>query len=152
MPYQVIYSSESATPMQMDDLEDILEGARESNAEVGITGALVYVDGFFLQVLEGDAEEVRQLMGRIARDLRHESVTVLKQGEIPAALFSDWNMAYVSATAEQVAQWAGLSLTAATPDIVADLNSDPMRVTQVTEHILRVLVEGLSESETPGGG
>jgi hypothetical protein len=152
MPYQVIYSSESATPMQMDDLEDILEGARESNAEVGITGALVYVDGFFLQVLEGDAEEVRQLMGRIARDLRHESVTVLKQGEIPAALFSDWSMAYVSATAEQVAQWAGLSLTTATPDIVADLNSDPMRVTQVTEHILRVLADEPGESETPGAG
>jgi hypothetical protein len=137
--------------MQMDDLEDILEGARESNAEVGITGALVYVDGFFLQVLEGEAEEIRQLMGRIARDVRHESVTVLKQAEIPAALFSDWSMAYVSATAEQVAQWAGLSLTTATPDIVADLNSDPMRVTQVTEHILRLLA-GPSESETPGAG
>jgi acyl-CoA synthetase (AMP-forming)/AMP-acid ligase II len=68
-----------------------------------------------------------------------------------AALFSDWSMAYVSATAEQVARWAGLSLTTATPDIVADLNSDPMRVTQVTEHILRLLA-GPSESETPGAG
>ncbi len=152
MPYQVIYASESATPMQMEDLEDILEGARESNAEVGITGALVYVDGFFLQVLEGQTEEVLQLMGRIARDLRHESVTILKQGEIPTALFNDWKMAYVSASAEQVAKWAGLSLTTAAQDIVADLNSDPIRVTQVTEHILRVLAAGPSESETPDLG
>ena len=142
MPYQVIYSSESATPMQMDDLEDILEAARESNAEVGITGALVYVDGFFLQVLEGEAEDLQELMGRISKDVRHEAVTVLKQGEIPAALFSDWTMAYVGATAEQVAKWAGLSGTSAVPSILAGIHSDPMRVTQLTEHILSVVAAG----------
>jgi Sensors of blue-light using FAD len=150
MPYQVIYSSESATPMQMDDLEEILEGARESNAEVGITGALVYVDGFFLQVLEGESEEVLQLMGRISRDVRHEAVTVLRQGEVPAARFSDWTMAYVSATAEQVAKWAGLSTTTSAPEILADLNSDALRVTRVTDHILRLLTT--EPHETPGAG
>jgi Sensors of blue-light using FAD len=150
MPYQVIYSSESATPMQMDDLEEILEGARESNAEVGITGALVYVDGFFLQILEGESEEVLQLMGRISRDVRHEAVTVLRQGEVPAAHFSDWTMAYVSATAEQVAKWAGLSTTTSVPDTLADLNSDALKVTRVTEHILRVLAA--EPNEMPGAG
>ena len=150
MPYQVIYSSESATPMQMDDLEEILESARESNAEVGITGALVYVDGFFLQVLEGEPEEILQLMARISRDLRHEAVTVLRQGEVPNAHFSDWKMAYVSATAEQVAKWAGLSTATSVPDILADLNSDALKVTRVTEHILRVLAA--EPNETPGAG
>ena len=139
MLYQIIYSSESATPMQMDDLEDILESARESNAEAGITGALVYVDGFFLQILEGDARAVQELMARISKDVRHETVTVLKQGEIPASVFSDWKMAYVSATADQVAKWAGLSGTTAIPDILADMQSDPLKVTQVAESILSAL-------------
>lgn len=139
MPYQIIYSSASATPMQMDDLEDILESARESNAQAGITGALVYVDGFFLQILEGDAKAVQELMGRIAKDVRHETVTVLKRGQVSAAAFSDWNMAYVSATAEQVAKWAGLSGTTGAPDVVADMQSHPAKVTQVAEHIRRVL-------------
>jgi hypothetical protein len=125
--------------MQTDDLEEILEGARESNAEVGITGALVYVDGFFLQVLEGEAEDVQELMGRISKDVRHESVTVLKRGEIPAALFNDWTMAYIGATAEQVAKWAGFSGTTAVPSILAGIHSDPSRATQLTEHILAVL-------------
>jgi len=139
MPYRVIYSSESATPMQTDELEDILEGARESNAEVGITGALVYVDGYFLQVLEGEAEDVQELMERIEKDVRHEAVTVLKRGEEPAALFNEWTMAYVSATAEQVAEWAGLGGTTSVPGILAGIQGDPLRVTQLTDHIVQVL-------------
>jgi hypothetical protein len=140
MTHQIIYSSESATPMQMEDLEEILEHARRSNAQKGVTGALVYVDGVFLQILEGEAETVQSLMATIGRDVRHETVTVLKQGEIPAPVFKDWKMAYVSATAEQVAQWVGLSGTTAVPDILDDLRSDPMKVTQVAESILSLLV------------
>lgn len=125
--------------MQMDDLDDMLECARESNAEVGITGALVYADGDFLQILEGKVDDVLELMGRISRDVRHERVTVLKQGSVPAAVFSNWNMAYVSATPEQIAQWAGLSGTATVSDLFADMHSDPLMVAQFTERILSVL-------------
>ena len=139
MPYQIIYSSKSATPMQTDDLEEILESARESNTDAGITGALVYVDGFFLQILEGEARAIEALMARIAKDVRHETVTVLKQGEITTSVLSEWRMAYVGATAEQIAEWAGLNRTTAVPDILTDMHSDPMRVTQVTESILSAL-------------
>ncbi len=140
MPYQIIYSSKSATPMQMDELEELLEHARSSNAEKGITGALVYVDGVFLQILEGELEAVQELMGKISKDFRHETVIVLKEGAIPSASFSDWEMAYVSATREQVAEWAGLSGTIAIPEIVTDLRQDPRRATQVAKSILSVLL------------
>lgn len=140
MPYQIIYSSESATPMQMDELEELLEHARRSNAEKGITGALIYVDGVFLQILEGDMETVQELMGKISKDFRHETVTVLKEGAIPSAAFRDWEMAYVSATQEQVAEWAGLSGTIAIPEILTDMRQDPRRATQVAASILSVLV------------
>ena len=125
--------------MQMEDLEEILEQARRSNGSKGITGALVYVDGVFLQILEGDPEAVQELMARISGDVRHETVTVLKQGIVPTAIFSDWKMAYVSATAQQVAKWAGLSGTTAIPDILTDIRNDPFKATQVAESILSVL-------------
>ena len=130
--------------MQLDALEDILEQAQSNNASNGITGALVYVDGFFLQVLEGEKDSVLNLMQRISRDLRHESVTVLQEGEIPAAAFSDWTMAYVSATAEQVARWAGLSGTTKLPEVWEDIHQDPQRATQVAKSILAILVSGPS--------
>ena len=123
----------------MDDLEELLEQARGSNAANGITGALVYVDGVFLQILEGSREAIQDLMARISNDVRHETVTILKQAEIPRAIFVDWKMAYVSATAEQIAKWAGLSGTTAIPDILTDIRNDPFKATQVAESILSAL-------------
>ena len=40
MPYQIIYSSKSATPMQMDDLEEILERAGYTRIGIALSGAL----------------------------------------------------------------------------------------------------------------
>ena len=139
MPHQIIYSSESATPMQHDELQELLVHARRNNAAKGISGALIYADGVFLQILEGEMQAVQTLMARIATDYRHETVTVLKEGPIPSAAFIDWEMAYVSATPRQVAEWAGLGGTTATPDVVTGMRSEPRRATQVAEKILAVL-------------
>lgn len=144
MPYQIIYSSAASTPMQMDELEDILEHAQSSNATDGITGALVYADGHFLQILEGRQSVVEQLMQRIAKDLRHETVVVLQAGDVPAAAFPDWEMAYVSASPEQVARWAGLSATSQLPDVWETMRQNPERAAQVAQSILAVLVTGES--------
>lgn len=139
MPYQIIYISESSTPMQLDDLEDMLESARLSNAQDGISGALVYFDRVFLQILEGSKEAVAALMARIARDLRHEQVTVLQEGEIPLARFSNWSMAYVSATNEQVAAWAGLGALTKASEMPKDLSHDSQRTAQLAQGILSFL-------------
>lgn len=140
MAYQIIYSSESSTPMELEELEEILEQARSGNASKGITGALVYVDGVFLQLLEGEKASVQSLMERIAKDVRHETVTILKAGEIPSAVFTEWTMAYLSATPEQVAKWAGLSGTTALPEVLSSMRQDPHQTARVAESILSVLV------------
>ena len=139
MTYQLIYSSESTSPMQADDLDEILEQARTRNAESGITGALVYVDGVFLQVLEGKEETVRELMGRVFKDLRHQTVTVLLETTVAKTAFSDWTMAYVSATPEQVAEWAGFRGISNIPTMLSDLRADTQRTMQLTDGILAVL-------------
>jgi hypothetical protein len=125
--------------MQLDDLEDILEHARFWNGTKGITGALVYADGVFLQILEGDRVEVQQLMIKILGDLRHETVTVLRECEIPCAVFGSWQMAYVSATAEQVAAWAGLSVAAGAHGYGDSSGQDPHRAEQFAQSILSLL-------------
>lgn len=140
MTYQIIYSSVSSTPMELDELEELLEHAQQGNEEKGITGALVYVDGFFLQILEGEREGVLRLMKRISGDVRHETVTVLQEGEITSAAFSDWKMAFVSATPEQVAEWAGLSAHTRLPDVLRDMREDRQMAAEVARRILSVLV------------
>jgi len=150
MPYQVIYSSAATTPLQQEDLHDLLTQARRSNARSGITGALVYVDGCFLQVLEGQAAAVQALMARIAADLRHETLTVLQAGEIAAPAFPDWQMACVSATAAQVAVWAGLSARTELPETLDALRRDREKTMQLSR---RILAAWLAEAapHAPGG-
>lgn len=127
--------------MQLEDLEDILEQAQNNNAAQRVTGALVYADGYFLQILEGEKVRVEELMQIICRDLRHEKVRVLYAGEVWAPAFSDWSMAYVSATPEQVARWAGLSSTTELPEVWEDIRQNPEKATQLTESILDVLMK-----------
>jgi hypothetical protein len=132
--------------MQLDDLEDLLEQAQSNNSSQGITGALVYVDGFFLQVLEGEKQSLQKLMQAICKDFRHETVTVLQEEEIAAAAVSAWDMAYVSATPEQVATWAGLSGTTKLPEVLEDIHQDPHKATQVARSILSMLLGGPSST------
>lgn len=139
MPYQVIYSSVSSTPLEIDDLEDILESAQIANASEGITGALVYVDGHFLQVLEGEQKSVEDLMRRIVKDLRHEAVDVLHAGEVAEATFRDWQMAYVSATPEQIAVWAGLPAQSPLPQVWHSIRQSPDKAARMRASILSAL-------------
>jgi hypothetical protein len=148
MTYQIIYVSESSMPMQLDALEDLLEEAQAGNAEDGITGALVYVEQRFLQILEGDQDTVLDLMARIRRDVRHESVTILQQRDIPAAVFGGWTMAYVSATNQQVAQWIGLGEITTIPELLTDFQQDADRATRLAQGILSLLAVNTTHAET----
>ena len=126
--------------MQSDDLQELLEKARDNNGIQGISGALVYTDGMFLQILEGDRTKVQALMARIEKDVRHENVTILREGEIASAKFSSWKMAYVSATPEQVARWAGIGVGTGTSEVIDEADVENHRRTaQFVQDILDLL-------------
>jgi hypothetical protein len=139
MPYQIMYSSQATKPMTVAGLEAILEDARTGNEAHDVTGALVYVDGVFFQIIEGDKDVVRKLMASIASDARHHSVKVFHEAEVDARAFESWRMAYLSATAEQLSQWAGLPGTVTLKELVADINRSPQRVPRILVSILNSL-------------
>ena len=141
MAYQVIYSSQAVTPMSMTDLESILVDAREGNLRRGVTGALVFVDGVFLQILEGQKEAVQGLMNSIARDSRHSALHVIDEAEIDQARFSAWRMAYLSSTPAQVSAWLGMEGTASLQELLEDLHRTPHQASRVADGILTALAE-----------
>lgn len=61
----VIYGRKAAIVMGASDVGDILLASRMNNQKRGVTGALMYRDGFFLQVLEGRDDVLDDLVGRI---------------------------------------------------------------------------------------
>lgn len=137
MTYQIVYSSQATGPMTAADLEQILVDARAGNEARNVTGALVFVDGVFLQILEGEEGVVRALMASIASDTRHDTVTVFHEAEVEAPTFGTWRMAYVSATPQDMSAWAGLPGAATVDALLQDIGRDPQRVPQILASILR---------------
>jgi hypothetical protein len=126
--------------MTVTDLEKILTDARAGNQARNVTGALVYVDGVFFQILEGDQAIVRNLMANIASDTRHHSVKVFYQAQVDVRAFQSWSMAYLGPTAQEMSTWAGLPATATVEEVLADVNRDPDRVPRTLITALKALV------------
>jgi len=93
--YRLIYRSSAAAPMTDDSLLSLLEFARKNNAQKGISGILLHGYGFFIQLLEGDSDLVRDLYyNHICLDARHQNLKVLHEGEASYRLYEKWAMAF----------------------------------------------------------
>jgi hypothetical protein len=139
MSYRLIYSSEATAEMTRPDLEQMLEDSRLRNAKRNITGALVFSDGVFLQVLEGQKDDVDDLMDRIRRDPRHRDVTVILEEETDARIFPTWRMACVNPRPEEVAAWTGLEGATSIEGVLETLRRDPASVPRVLTGLVEAL-------------
>ncbi len=86
------YRSIAAPDLTVRDVLDIVEASQVRNAEMQITGALLFAGGHFLQWLEGPADAVAGIMGYIGRDNRHHHVEILSHEPITERRFADWHM------------------------------------------------------------
>ena len=77
-------------------LPEILAVAQKRNSAVQVTGALLCCDGWFLQALEGPMVNVLETYGRITRDPRHESASVVEATPTRERLFPNWSMCGVA--------------------------------------------------------
>jgi hypothetical protein len=92
--YQLVCPSKAANEMMLSHLIGILRQARTKNKLSDIMGLLVFLDGMFLQILEGEEGAEKDLM------LKKHS-------------FLNWDMAY---TSPSVKNWqCGQNLTTRGP-------------------------------------
>ena len=75
-------------------MEALLKDARSNNALKDITGCLIYYDGNFVQLLEGEKQKVLELYGKIKLDGRHSDVHMFSEDDIQKRVFTDRGMAY----------------------------------------------------------
>jgi Sensors of blue-light using FAD len=76
-------------------IEAILIASRRNNANVGVTGALMFNAGCFAQVLEGPKDAVVNTFERIQQDERHGDLSVLSFGPVVERAFERWSMGFV---------------------------------------------------------
>jgi hypothetical protein len=100
----IVYRSTATRPYTRAMLEALLEQARGFNERVGVTGVLLYRDGFFFQYIEGLEKDVGVVYDRIQRSTGHTRIYELLNAEVHCREFAEWNMGFFEAQAGTLLQ------------------------------------------------
>jgi hypothetical protein len=114
--YSLVYVSSATTAFSDADLATLLEKSQRANALRDISGMLLYRDGNFMQLLEGEKHAVDALFKKIALDSRHAGAIMMLSGDVETRSFPDWSMAFRNLNDASVQSLPGFS---------AFLNIDP---------------------------
>ena len=92
---QYVYVS-TAEQLDPDDVSAILASCQRNNAERGVTGLLLYNGRNFLQLLEGQTDDLEWIMRRIELDSRHHGISRLYDEPASERACPDWLMKRVA--------------------------------------------------------
>ena len=79
-----------------DDIEIILRASRAENPHFGVTGVLVTNKRMFSQVIEGPPRLIKDLIGHISCDVRHEHMKIIGFHKSDKRIFREWSMAFLA--------------------------------------------------------
>ena len=105
--YELIYMSSAINKLSEEEINLLLVQARHYNIENRITGVLLYIDGDFLQVLEGIKKDIEQLFEKIKSDNRHKGIIVVYEGKKTQRQFPNWSMGFHSTSYEMLRNLSG---------------------------------------------
>jgi hypothetical protein len=103
MLLRIFYTSTARKPFSQADLEALLLQSRTDNVRWDVTGALLYHDHSFFQVIEGPPDNVRDLWAKIENDPRHYALHLFLEQQTETRLFAEWQMAWVTPQAVEAA-------------------------------------------------
>lgn len=90
---RILYVSQAAPDIENSDIYQIIRTAHRHNETVCLSGALIYLDGWFAQVLEGPFEDLSDRFAMISRDPRHREIALRIQEPTLRPLFAECRMA-----------------------------------------------------------
>ncbi len=96
--HELVYSSLATGNMSHADLIALLEEARDENARRDITGLLLYRNQEFMQLLEGDRDQIFAMYKAICADPRNRNNYLMWDGSIEQRSFPGWSMAFFAPT------------------------------------------------------
>jgi hypothetical protein len=123
----LVYLSSTVELLSPTELRDLLAHSRANNVRLGITGMLLYKDGNFMQVLEGEPDAVQALYATIGRDSRHRGLLILLQGPLAERQYPGWSMGFRDLKAADVRLMPGYTEFLNTPLTGAEFASNPSR-------------------------
>lgn len=92
--YLLVYVSTASDDLKVEDVGHILDVSQSNNYERFITGFLAHNGRHFMQAIEGEEGEVRELYDQIRRDDRHSGLVQIVGENITQRAFPNWSMNY----------------------------------------------------------
>ena len=99
MRHAISYVSTASQNLQKQDIDEILRNAEDYNNKEGITGLLLYSEGNFFQIIEGNKNKVRILYDNIQKDDRHKDIIRLFEKPIENESFDGYKSDFISENA-----------------------------------------------------
>lgn len=116
-----VYSSAAQPAFREHEIPAFLDKIRSVNASHNITGMLLYIEGSFFQVLEGESDVVDAVYHKIKTDPRHERLTLIIREPIFERSFGEWTMGFEKLDREEAADMIGENDFFASASCVAEL-------------------------------
>ena len=91
---ELTYVSEPAQEMSFLGLMRLLYHSYLRNASAGVTGALIFENNRFGQVIEGPRTQIEDLWAKIQKDTRHKNIHLVESRPIEQRGFSKWTMVF----------------------------------------------------------
>lgn len=92
--FELAYTSRASEMMTDSQLEQLHHKATQFNKQHHITGLLLYNDGIFFQLLEGEESTINTLFASIKKDFRHYDVRQIYAHPTHKRQFADWSMRF----------------------------------------------------------
>jgi hypothetical protein len=146
---RLVYHSRCAlsdnAQQRLEELRAILAKSTENNKKRDITGALAFDDMHFIQVLEGERNDIWDAFLHIMRDNRHTDVRLVQFVEVPERLFGNWWMALGRRTPETANLFDRLA------GVNGQMNMDELTSMEMMHFMIKLAETGFDREMTPSG-
>lgn len=106
----LIYTSvANPSTLSMTEVQSILASSRRNNKKLDICGMLLFHEGSFFQILEGEKPVLDKLYEKIARDPRHANLRKLIEEPIEERAFGEWSIGHADVSADRISSIPGLN-------------------------------------------
>lgn len=92
--YTICYVSTADPTITNENVQEVFDGIIEKNLERSITGILLYSQGNFMQIMEGEYEMLQELYRAIKEDKRHHHVIEILSSPIRHRIFENYQTGF----------------------------------------------------------
>lgn len=94
MYHELLFTSKAVKELTPQDLIHIHNQGARNNLKNDITGLLLYHNGEFVHLMEGEKQKVQDMCSKILLDKRHTDISLLLQDTTKRKYFENWSIAF----------------------------------------------------------